>query len=349
MYRTLSHRLSSTIFILVTVFLLAAAGCSPAIEVEPTPETRVVVDSLGNEVTIPATVDEVASMRAGITEILCALGEEERIVAVDEMVQAGEMYGAFITHVYPQLMERDCPLAGRDINVEEMLRINPDVVLHGGYGRIRQAEALMEQAPDLPVVIAHFETLDAYMDDIRIVAQCVGAEDRAEELIDTLQTTLDEVAARVEDVPQEEQVRVYYGGHDVYHAYGGETFEHAQIVAAGGVNVAEELTGWMPEVSAEQLLVWDPQVIVLLNGASVEDVLNDPQLAGVSAVADGRVYALPEAGWDFSSPRALFAIQWLASKLYPEHFADIDIEAEADAFYQGVFGVDYDGPSLVDG
>jgi iron complex transport system substrate-binding protein len=323
-------------------------GCCTSPSPEPKGETVVVVDSLGNEVTIPKQVNKVASMRSGITEIICALGQKDKIVAVEEGVKEGAGYGAFIAGVYPDLMDRDSPLAGGDINAEEMLRINPDLVLHGGYGRIKQAEAFKEQVPEMPVVIAHFETLEHYMDDIRIVAQCVNAEERAEELIAYLQAKLDFVASRAGDVPEEEKVRVFYGGHDIYHAYGGETFEHFQIVNAGGVNVAADLTGWMPEVSAEQLLQWDPQVVVLLSGVSVDDVLNDPKLASLSAVKAGRVYALPESGWDFSSPRALFCIEWLASKLYPERFADVDIEAEADEFYQSVFGVDYTGPALVD-
>jgi iron complex transport system substrate-binding protein len=287
-------------------------------------------------------------MRSGITEIICALGQKDKIVAVEEGVKEGAGYGAFIAGVHPDLMECDCPLAGGGISAEEMLRIDPDLVLHGGYGRIKQAEAFKEQVPEMPVVIAHFETLEHYMDDIRIVARCVSAEERAEELITYLQSKLDFVASGVGDVPEGEKVSVFYGGHDIYHAYGGETFEHFQIVSAGGVNVAADLTGWMPEVSAEQLLQWDPQVVVLLSGVSVDDVLNDPKLASLSAVQDGRVYALPESGWDFSSPRALFCIEWLASKLYPERFADVDIEAEADEFYQNVFGVDYTGPALAE-
>ncbi len=321
----------------------------PTATAEPQADTVTVVDSLGEEVPIPQEVQRVASMRSGITEIICALGQVGKIIAVDEMVKVGGGYGAFIASIHPELMERTAPFSGRNINTEEMLKIAPDVVLHGGYGRIKQAEALKEQAPELPVVIAHFETIEHYMDDIRIVAQCVDAEDRAEELISTLQNTLDLVTARVADIPEAEKVRVYYGGHDIYHAYGGETFEHSQIVVAGGVNVAADLTGWMPEVSSEQLLVWDPQVVVLLNGADVDAVLNDPKLTGLSAVKNEQVYSLPEASWDFSSPRALFCIEWLASKFYPDRFANVDIEAEADKFYQNVFGVNYNGPSLVHG
>jgi len=325
-----------------------SSGPVPTVEPVEPGQGKVVVDSLNREVTIPSKVERVASMRSGITEIICALGQKEKIAAVDEMVKAGGGYGGFITDVHPDLMDRTAPYAGRDINAEEMLRVAPDLVLHGGYGRIHQAEALMEQVPELPVVIAHFETIENYMDDIRIVAHCVGAEERAEELIDYLQGTLDFVQSRVEEVPQDEKVRVFYGGHDIYHAYTPETFEHAQIERAGGVNVADELSGWLPEVSPEQLLVWDPEVIVVLNGVDVDAILNDPKVAGVSAIENERVYALPEAGWDFSSPRALFCIEWLATKLYPERFADVDIEAEADAFYRAVFDAEYQGPPLAD-
>jgi iron complex transport system substrate-binding protein len=85
---------------------------------------------------------------------------------------------------------------------------------------------------------------------------------------------------------------------------------------------------------------------VLLNGAPVDEIMKDPRIASLSAIKNKRVYALPEASWDFSSPRALFCIEWLAEKLYPERFADLDMDAEADSFYQAVFGVDYSGPEL---
>lgn len=305
-----------------------------------------IIDSMENEVTIPCYATEVASLRAGITEIICALGRADKIVATEEGVHGGTGYGKFIAGVHPDLMSRGCPVAGSNINLEEMLVIDPDLILIGGYGRIHWVD---EMAPlGIPVVISHFETLDNYMDDIRIVAQCVGATSEAENLISYLQTKLDDVASRVGNVSEAEKVRVLYAGHDVYHVYTAETFEQAQIEAAGGMNVATELTGWLPEVSPEQIINWDPQVIVVLNDISTEDILNDTKIADVSAVQNGRVYSLPEAGWDFSSPRALFCIEWLASLMYPERFADLNMTNEADEFYNTVFGVDYSGEPLTE-
>jgi len=327
------------------IAIVASIGvCMIGQRLEAAQETRTIVDSLGNEVTIPSNVERVASLRSGITEIICALRQESKIVAVEDGVKRGKGYGAFIAGVHPELRDRGCPIVGRSVNIEEMLYIKPELILTGGYGRMKWVDTL--KRTNIPVVIAHFETLENYMDDIRIVAKGVNAEARAGELIRYLRTKLNFVSSKVKDVPQNEKVRVLYGGHDVYHVYGGKTFEHSQIVAAGGINVAEHITGWLPKVSPEQLIIWDPHVIVVLNDTSTEDILNDPKLTNISAVKDKRVYALPEAGWDFSSPRALFCIEWLTSKLYPERFKDIDIVGEADEFYQNVFGVNYGGPPL---
>ncbi len=342
-----------TIILIISVPMAFGAGAqeieveSETVAEQPAESSNITVtDSIGNKVLIPAGDKKVASLRSGITEIICALGAVDSIIAVDEMTKEGYMYGEFISSAYPQLMEQTAPYAGRDVNIEELLSIEPDLVLHGGFGRIRQADSIKNQAPELPVVIAHFETLDAYMDDIRIVGKCVNAEDRSEVLINYLQQKLDMIKELTKKIPEDGKKSVFYGGHDVYHAYGGNTFEHFQIVNAGGVNPAESLTGWMPEVSPEQLLNWNPDVIILLNGADVEAVMNDDRIESISAIRNGNVYALPQAGWDFSTPRALFCIEWIFSLLYPEEYSSFDINKQVEEFFMQVFNVSYEGPVL---
>jgi iron complex transport system substrate-binding protein len=78
----------------------------------------------------------------------------------------------------------------------------------------------------------------------------------------------------------------------------------------------------------------------------VTDVLSDRKLSGIQAVERKRVYKHPEQGWGFATPRSIFAILWLAKKLYPARFANLDLEAKADQFYTTVYGFPYSGPSL---
>jgi iron complex transport system substrate-binding protein len=307
---------------------------------------KTITDSTGENVTIPSYVASIATMREGITEVVCALGMKAKIAAVEDGVKYDGGYGAFIDSIYPDLMDLPCPILGRDPNLEEMLKINPDVILIGGMGRMKWVDPL--KSTGLPVVVSHFETLENYMNDIRIVAQVVGAEAKAEELITYLQSKLDFVASRVSDIPEANKVKALFVSHDVYHVYTPDTFEDTQIRAAGGTDVAEGLTGWLPEVSPEQLLAWNPDVIITINDTPIDDILNDAKIANVAAIKNKRVYAIPEAGWDFASPRCLFCIEWMATKFYPDLFNDIDITGEADAFYQTVFGVNYGGPALAE-
>ncbi len=122
--------------------------------------------------------------------------------------------------------------------------------------------------------------------------------------------------------------------------------EHAQIVTAKGINVAESITTWLPQIQAEQLVIWNPTVMFTLEGTDTALIIADTQIQSVSAIRNQKVYSIPEAGWDFGSLRAIFAIEWMASKLYPERFADLNMTQEANSFYQTVYGIAYTGPNL---
>jgi iron complex transport system substrate-binding protein len=117
-------------------------------------------------------------------------------------------------------------------------------------------------------------------------------------------------------------------------------------LTAGGVNVASSITSWLPAISAEQLIQWNPQVIFALQDTNKSAILQDPKIQTVSAVVNNKVYTIPEGGWDFGSLRAIFCIEWIGAKLYPDRFSDVNISTAANQFYQTVYKINYEGPSL---
>ncbi|MCW4005246.1 MAG: ABC transporter substrate-binding protein [Candidatus Bathyarchaeota archaeon] len=308
------------------------------------PQTRTVVDSTGETVEIPMEVNRVVALRSGIVEMLVVLGAEDTIVGVDEQTTDGSGYGAFNVQICPELLGVTAPVAGRSVNVEEVIALDPDVVFIGGYGRLSWIEPLKNA--NLTVVVAHFEEIGNFSRDLRIVAEVVGKTERAEQVIPHIEGVLSTIDSHVGDISVAEQVSAYFCSHDVYHAYGSTTFEHFQIVTAKGVNVAESITTWLPEISPEQLIDWNPDVIFTLEAVNTDEILHDERIQSVSAISDGKVYSIAEAGWDFGSLRAIFAIEWMSTKLYPDHYSDIDINQEANSFYQAVYGVNYTGPQL---
>ncbi|MCW4015187.1 MAG: ABC transporter substrate-binding protein [Candidatus Bathyarchaeota archaeon] len=312
--------------------------------VNSTQETRTIIDSTGDPVEIPADPERIIALRSGIVETIIALGAEDTLVGIDESTKDGTGYGEFPIELCPELMDLSCPVSGKTLNIEEIIALEPDVILIGGYGRISWLDELNQY--NLTVVVAHFEELGNFTRDLKIVGEVVNKQDKAEELANYVDTFLADLDETVGDIASNEKVTAYYCSHDVYSVYGCTTFEHVQIVTAGGINVGEEITTWLPTISAEQLITWNPEVIFTLEGTDTNAILTDEQIQAVSAIENNKVYSIPESGWDFGSLRSIFAIKWVASKLYPAKFSGVNITNDATEFYQAIWGVDYDGASL---
>lgn len=121
----------------------------------------------------------------------------------------------------------------------------------------------------------------------------------------------------------------------------------------GGVNAGDELPGdsWT-DISYEQLLAMDPEVILLPSDASytVDDVLGDAQLSGVKAVKDGHVYAMPGAfeAWDSPVPSCVLGSKWIVAVLHPDLYSMEQMRTDAAAFYQVFYGIQIDTSLITD-
>jgi iron complex transport system substrate-binding protein len=334
----------SSLAVLAAVLLVA--GCQDERERQPAgPATITVVDTLDRQVRIPADVRRVVSLNSDLTEVVVALGGTDKLVSAGYRVsQPGQ---AWISEKLPQLANLPSPSSPAGVNLEQLAVLRPDLIISTLFGEIASNEVLDTVGKlGIPILIIGFERLDTYLDDLDLLARVLGLEDRGGRLREFLQSQLEEVTRRTDGVSTSKRMSVYHGLTDVYHSLGKGIFEHDQIAAAGGVNVAAELQGFGVQVSPEQLQRWNPDVIVLLWEGRTKDVLSDRKVSGLQAVKARRVYRHPEQGWGFATPRSIFAIPWLAGKLYPDRFADVDLEAEADTFYTTVYGFPYSGPSL---
>ncbi len=128
-------------------------------------------------------------------------------------------------------------------------------------------------------------------------------------------------------------------------------YQNSLIELAGGVNAAADLTdnGWA-DISYEQLITYDPEVIVVIPEAEYtkEDVLKDGQLAGTAAVQNGRVYEMPSSfeAWDSPVPSGILGCMWLSSVLHEDSYPFDEFREEAAEFYREFYGVEID-PALI--
>jgi len=335
--------------LLVALVLAASSGVlwafsGSAVSREGDTRSRIIMDSSGAMVEVPLHADRIVALRAGIVEALIVLGEGDRIVGVDDGTRRGTYYDGLNALLEPRLLNLSAPVAGNSVNLEQLMALEADIVLAGGYSRTAAIDQMMRA--NITMAVVHFEELENFGRDLCIIGAIVDREEEAAGISSYLQEIIDFVGSRVSAIPPEERKKVYFCGYDLYHAYSGKTFEHSQIVAAGGIDVAENVTGYLPQVSPEQIVAWNPEVIFTLSGVDIEALMQDPKVGGITAIRSGQVYCMPEPGWDYGSMRSVLAVEWMASKLYPERFVDVDMMEVADLFYHKLYGIGYGGPPL---
>lgn len=242
---------------------------------------------------------------------------------------------------------RDLPhvgrLAGRGstLSLEALLALRPDLVLDAGMA---DATALSAQErvgvqTGLPCVLIHGR-LTEHAAQLREVAALLGVAERGAELAAYADDTLATAAAVRDQTPAAQRPRVYYGrGSDGLETGLDGSINLESIAVCGGINVAASAgRGGLARVSLEQLLAWDPEVIVTQDATFAHLVRNDISWRTISAVRNGRVHCAPSQpfGWIDVPPSVnrLIGVHWLLAKLYPQHYGEHDLLAETERFYR---------------
>lgn len=261
---------------------------------------------------------------------------------------------AFLPQRYAELPELG-RLTGRGTttSLEDVVKLAPDLVLDIGSTTptyVSLADRVQEQI-HVPQVLIDGKLANAAA-TFRTVGALLGVPERAEELAHYADETLTEVRRKTEQIPPDHRLKVYVArgpkGLETG-AQGSINMEALDFVAVH--NVAAEMLGpgGIVTVAPEQILAWQPDVIVTVNRDFYAAVWKDPLWQGVKAVRDKRVYLSPDLpfGWIDAPPSAnrLIGIRWLAKMLYPELFP-ADLKAETRRFYHLFYHLDLTDPQL---
>jgi iron complex transport system substrate-binding protein len=233
---------------------------------------------------------------------------------------------------------------GNTANLEAVLALRPDLILDLGSTSatfVSLAERVQEQT-GIPYALldGHFAATVA---TLRQVGALTHRQTEAGALAAYAEQTLATIKARIDTIPPAQRPRVYYarGPRGLETGLGG-SINVETIEFLGARNVAAERQGGLAIVSVEQVLVWNPEVIVTVDQDFAATVTHDPQWAAVAAVRAGRVHLSPKLpfGWvDFPpSVNRLIGLWWLARILYPAHFAE-DMRALTRDFYTRFYHV----------
>ena len=226
---------------------------------------------------------------------------------------------------------------GNTANVEVVLAARP--VLIFDYGSLtatyRSLADRTQQQIGVPYLL--FDgSLSAIPAVYARVGELLGAGDRGRELGRYAERLLAETDRRVARVPTAQRPRVYYArGPKGLETAARGSINVESLERLGARNVAG-MPGGLAVVSPEQVLGWDPEIVIAIDPTFVASVRADPLWKNVRAVRDGRVYLVPQAPFpwvDFPpSVNRLIGLKWLGRIFYPEQFPE-DLRQETRAFY----------------
>ena len=331
-------------------------SASPSDEVaEPsTPKSEgfSVTDALNRTVTFDQPPERIAMPGKGVIMLADALyafpKTASRLVVITKTDQGS---GNFTAAIDPDYGSKTI-LEG-DAGVEPVAAVQPDVVLLKSY----LAEKLGKQFETLgiPVVYLDFETPEQYERDLITLGQIFQNEARANELVTFFQDRVDSISSRVDDLGEDQKPRVlilYYTDRDGEVAFNVPPLTWMQAIlvqTAGGYPVWQEVdlgNGWT-KVNFEQIAAWDAdQVYIVAYHNDVEEVVSglkdDPQWQALRALQQDQLYAFPVDfySWDQPDTRWILGLSWLATKMHPDRFSDIDIMQETRDFYQVLYSLD---------
>lgn len=306
-------------------FARSADGQQALIDAGHLPASVELVDQAGRTVRVPQPVRRIASPYSLATYHVYVTGAAERLVSAGYLGARDPAGAAAMTRIDPRFPEIRDAAPADTTSVEFLASLEPDLVLTSA----RSEWVPSVQGLGIPVLTFEGETTASLRDAIVLVGRALGPDAAARAgawtgYHDAVLTRVEAAAseARSATGPDASRPRVLFTGTDRGQVASGAMYQTAWIEAAGGVSVSAELGGYWNDVGIEQVLTWDPDLILVppYGRASVDAILDDPAWQLLDAVQAGRVVQVPKlvAPWDTPVPDAALGVVWLAGVLWNE-------------------------------
>lgn len=324
-------------------------------EAEAKTGTHVIVDHLGLEVEVPYEVNRIAVGNIlPLPSVLTVFFDSaEKLVGMSPNSMSAAKNG-LLGELYPEILDVSTGyMNGTDINLEELMKLEPDVVIYSA-SQPEQGEQLRNAgfaAVAVSVNKWEYNAIETLNQWISLLSEICPDNDKTEIVASHSKEIYDMVQERVAGIPEEERERVYFlfkYTDTSMETSGSKFFGQFWADASGAVNVAEEITtDNQVATNMEQVYEWNPTTIFISNftAAQPDDIYNNTignyDWSAIDAVKNQKVYKMPLGMYRSYTPGVdtPVTLLWFAKTTYPELFEDIDIIQETKDYYKEVFGV----------
>lgn len=273
---------------------------------------RQVTDGIGRQILVPDNPVRVVALAPSITEIVFALGQEQRLVGISQFSD------------FPQEAQR-LPQVGSFIrpDIEKIIALNPDICIAIKDGNPREVAVQLESL-HIPVYAVDPLDLESIMTMVLQIGDLLNVGDRAQTIVTGMKLRIDRVREQVTRTKQRPGVFFQISVSPIV-SVGKGTFIDDLIQMAGGTNLCAGYSSY-PRLSREQVVVLSPDVLIV--STMHQDVSIDQikaEWAGwsqIPAVRDGRIAIVDSNIFNRPTPRQVDALQQLVRVIHPELFKD---------------------------
>lgn len=279
-------RYSHYLLIIISIFLIQ---CEKNNKGKDTPLSTIVTkDSRGKKISLSKVAQRVVVLFSPLVDEIYMLGAENQLVGIPKQIYTEESTYNYLSKIDDRIKNKSIAtptFSGAGASVEMTLGLKPDLVITY-EGNIDVEEQLQQH--NIPVFSVSSIDKKAIFSELRNIAKLLGKSERAEKLINYVNTNLDEMQKNKSNTPK----KIYYGWSRgrIFSTSGKGTLMDLAIESSGNVNACP-LELHIPNISPEMLFKWNPDLIVLWNSKK-EDVYSIKSLEILPAVKNRKIYEL---------------------------------------------------------
>jgi len=278
------------------------------------------------------------------------LGAEKQVIGLSANVYHMPVY-PYYASMDSRIRSRQLPTPGNwdFVNIEMVVGLQPDLVVI--WSHQQESIAALEEK-GVPVYGVYIEQLDDIYKELDDLGRLTGKEERAKDVIGFAKQELAEIRKGIRQMPKDERTSVYYmWAQGELETAGENSMVQELIQLSGARNVAGHVRQEHLVVNMENVLSWDPQVIVMWYNErkNPEDISRKAMWGSVSAVKNGRVHEFPDAfTCDLWTLKYIHAVSLVAEWCYPEHFDETDGSIDKWALFEKLYGRPFDSDAIQD-
>ncbi len=326
------------------ILKLTLCACFASAMCTASAEPITLTDMQERKIELAHPVKKAVSMPMPAASLFISLDESSKHLAGMHPDSYRYIQHGILGRIFPDALQvrRDITRSGFAPNVETLLEISPDLIWQWGHMGNDLVAPLYEAG--LPVAVLLYGDERRTREWIRLMGEALGKPQRAQQFIDWREKTEQSIRNVTDRIAITQRPRVLYLSRyrPNYRVAGKNTSFDFDITLAGGINVSAKIGGSGNAVNIEQIMQWNPEIILLNNfeaDLTPATLYDDPLWRDIAAVRGRRIYKVPSGGylWDPPSQETPLQWQWLSMIAQPAHF-NWPLRDNIEQAYQFLYG-----------